>query len=152
MRFGKDKSPYKTNVGIQFRHLAGKDVHAPGLYLHISLEECFIGAGMWRPDGPSLKAIREKIDAEQARFLSILQDPAFTAVFERQGEQLKRGPRDWPKDHPLLEELKRKDHIAVCPVDDEVLTRADLPDHLVDRLRLAAPFMRFLCEAIEQPF
>ncbi|PIP02194.1 MAG: TIGR02453 family protein, partial [Zetaproteobacteria bacterium CG23_combo_of_CG06-09_8_20_14_all_54_7] len=29
-RFSKDKTPYKTNIGIQFRHEAGKDVHAPG--------------------------------------------------------------------------------------------------------------------------
>ena len=33
-RFGKDKTPYKTNVGIQFRHEFGKDVHAPGFYVH----------------------------------------------------------------------------------------------------------------------
>ena len=30
-RFSNDKTPYKTNVGIQFRHEAGKDIHAPGL-------------------------------------------------------------------------------------------------------------------------
>ena len=30
VRFSKDKRPYMTNVGIQFRHEAGKDVHAPG--------------------------------------------------------------------------------------------------------------------------
>ena len=29
-RFGKDKTPYKTNIGIQFRHGKAKDVHAPG--------------------------------------------------------------------------------------------------------------------------
>ena len=34
-RFAKDKSPYKTHVGIQFRHKQGKDVHAPGFYLHL---------------------------------------------------------------------------------------------------------------------
>ena len=35
VRFSKDKTPYKTNVGIQFRHEQGKDVHAPGFYVHI---------------------------------------------------------------------------------------------------------------------
>ena len=29
-RFSRDKTPYKTNIGIQFRHSLGKDVHAPG--------------------------------------------------------------------------------------------------------------------------
>ncbi|MFC1886438.1 TIGR02453 family protein [Thermodesulfobacteriota bacterium] len=36
VRFSNDKSPYKTNAGIQFRHYQGKDVHAPGYYLHLS--------------------------------------------------------------------------------------------------------------------
>ena len=46
-RFGKDKTPYKTNVGIHFRHEMGKDVHCPGFYLHIEPKECFLGAGIW---------------------------------------------------------------------------------------------------------
>ena len=42
VRFSKDKRPFKTNVGIQFRHFQAKDVHAPGFYLHI---EPGMGAG-----------------------------------------------------------------------------------------------------------
>ena len=41
-RFGHDKRPYKTNIGIQFRHEMGKDVHAPGYYLHIETASCFL--------------------------------------------------------------------------------------------------------------
>ena len=37
-RFSKDKSPYKTQVGCQFRHKAGKDAHAPGFYVHLAPE------------------------------------------------------------------------------------------------------------------
>ena len=29
-RFSKNKLPYKTNIGIQFRHEQAKDVHSPG--------------------------------------------------------------------------------------------------------------------------
>ena len=47
-RFGHDKTPYKTNIGIQFRHENARDVHAPGWYLHIDLQECFSAAGTWR--------------------------------------------------------------------------------------------------------
>ncbi|MGI9257968.1 MAG: DUF2461 domain-containing protein, partial [Gammaproteobacteria bacterium] len=53
-RFSKDKTPYKTNIGIQFRHELGKDVHAPGFYLHIQPKNCFLGAGIWRPDSDAL--------------------------------------------------------------------------------------------------
>jgi len=38
-RFSKDKLPYKTNVGIQFRHESARDVHAPGYYVHVAPSE-----------------------------------------------------------------------------------------------------------------
>ena len=61
IRFGTDKRPYKTNIGIQFRHEVGKDVHAPGYYLHIERDECFVGVGLWRPDASALGKIRDAI-------------------------------------------------------------------------------------------
>ncbi len=60
-RFAKDKTPYKTNVGIQFRHEFGKDVHAPGFYVHIAPGECFLAMGVWRPDAESLALVRQAI-------------------------------------------------------------------------------------------
>lgn len=148
-RFSKDKTPYKTNVGIQFRHRCGKDVHAPGLYLHISLEEFFIGAGMWTPDSPSLKLIRTKIDEEQDRWLEIIGgiDPE-----ARHGVSLKRGPRGFPKDHPLLDELKRKSHLIVTEYDPDLLSTTAIVDTMIERLQAAKPMMTFLCEAVDQPF
>ena len=41
-RFSRDKTPYKTNIGIQFRHEQARDVHSPGYYLHIDPDEVFI--------------------------------------------------------------------------------------------------------------
>ena len=48
-RFSKDKTPFKTNIGIHFRHMAGKDVHAPGFYVHIEPEDTFVGIGVGAP-------------------------------------------------------------------------------------------------------
>ena len=54
-RFSKNKTPYKTNIGIQFRHERARDVHSPGYYLHIEPNDVFLGAGMWRPDTEPLR-------------------------------------------------------------------------------------------------
>ena len=54
-RFSRHAAPYKTNVGIQFRHEFGRDVHAPGFYVHIAADECFLALGVWRPDAVSLR-------------------------------------------------------------------------------------------------
>ena len=60
-RFSKSKVPYKTNIGIQFRHEQAKDAHSPGYYVHIEPDNLFLGAGMWRPDSEPLRNIRERI-------------------------------------------------------------------------------------------
>ena len=60
-RFSRDKTPYKTNIGIQFRHELGKDVHAPGFYVHIASTECFLAVGCWHPEPDALGRIRDFI-------------------------------------------------------------------------------------------
>src|SRR4029450_921750 len=66
-RFSKDKSPYKTNLGIHFRHERAKDAHAPGFYLHIGPDEGFAGAGMWHPDTQPANGGRGGIGEEPRR-------------------------------------------------------------------------------------
>ncbi len=62
IRFSKDKSPYKTNVAMQFWHKkGGKKIHAAGLYLHLSPGQSFAGAGVWHPDPATLNKVRKAI-------------------------------------------------------------------------------------------
>ncbi len=150
VRFSKDKTPYKTNIGIQFRHSAGKDVHAPGAYLHLGTEEFFVGVGMWRPESSALKAIREAIDEHQDRYMGIVN--GLVGTLNRGGDSLKRPPRGWSKDHPLIDELKRKDHIAICDVDPEMLMAPGALDYVMERFMAGRDYCKFLCDAIGQPF
>ena len=63
-RFAKDKTPYKTNIGVHVRHRLGKDVHAPGFYVHVAPNEVFVGAGVWRPQPKVAAQIRARIQEE----------------------------------------------------------------------------------------
>lgn len=150
-RFSKDKTPYKTNLGIQFRHEAGRDVHAPGFYFHISPEEVFVGAGIWRPDSRSLGQIRSLMDDDPKRWRRVNRGKKFRDTFQSGGESLKRPPRGYSVDHPLIDDLKRKDHIGLAPLAEEDLYDCDLIDKLVVRYKTALPMMRFLCDAIHLP-
>src|ERR671918_1560675 len=67
-RFSKDKSPYKTNLGIHFRHEQAKDAHAPGYYLHIGPGEVCAGGGIWHPNTEAVTRIREAIVADPKRW------------------------------------------------------------------------------------
>ena len=76
VRFSKDKSPYKTQVGIQFRHAQSRDVHAPGFYLNLGPDRVFMACGTWHPDRDTLHAIRTAIAAKPGRWQAIVEDAA----------------------------------------------------------------------------
>jgi uncharacterized protein (TIGR02453 family) len=152
MRFSKDGAPYKTNVGIQFRHEFGRDVHAPGFYVHIAPDECFLGVGMWRPDGASLRLVRQAIVERPDRWRRATRGKQFRECFELVGDSLKRPPRDFPADHPLVEDLKRKDLIGLCDLKKRDVLDARFLDNVANSFTVGRPMMRFLCEALHVPF
>ncbi len=82
VRFSKDKTPYKTNVGIQFRHERGKDVHAPGFYLHLEPGGCFAGIGMWRPETRVARQIRAHIYEHPDDWRKATTYKRFTSVWD----------------------------------------------------------------------
>jgi len=148
-RFSKDKTPYKTNIGIQFRHEQGRDVHAPGYYVHIDPQSVFVGVGLWRPDSRALGKIRDHLIEAGAAWVAARDDATFQAYFNLSGESLKRAPRGYSPDHPLLEDLKRKDFIAISELSHEDVLSPDFIDTVCQRFHAADSYMRFLCKAIE---
>lgn len=152
VRFAKDKSPYKTNIGIHFRHEAGSDVHSPGFYVHIQPKECFIGAGIWHPAGDALRSIREAIDARPADWKRARDAKAFRTHYELTGDSLKRPPRGFDPDHPYIEDIKRKDFIGVMPIDDEVVMSPTFVMDSIAAFKAATQLSRFLCEAVGVPY
>jgi uncharacterized protein (TIGR02453 family) len=151
-RFSKDKTPYKTNTGMQFRHSAGKDAHAPGFYLHLQPGECFMGVGLWRPETKVAYAIREAIAEDSAGWKRASRGKRFSDVFSLGGDSLKRPPRGFDEDHPLIGDLKRKDFIASTRLTQKAITSDHFMAEFTDNCKRSAPFMRFLCEAVGVPF
>ncbi len=151
-RFSKDKTPYKTNIGIQFRHEVGKDVHAPGFYMHIEPDNCFVGVGLWRPESKALAGIRTRIDMKPEAWKKAIGGRTFKANYELAGESLKRPPKGYSPEHPLLEDLKRKDFIAVTNFSKAEITSPKFVTSVAQRFRQAGPFMQFLCDAVEVPY
>jgi uncharacterized protein (TIGR02453 family) len=151
-RFGNDKTPYKTNIGIQFRHEVGKDIHAPGYYLHITPGECFVGVGLWRPDAEALFKIRTAIGEKSDAWVAARDEKTFKKYFTLEGDTLVNAPRGFAKDHVLLEDLKRKDFIALATLSESVVVSKQLRKLVVEEFRQAEGLMRFLCNALELQF
>ncbi len=151
-RFSKDKTPYKTNTGVHFRHEAASNVHAPGYYMHIAPEGSYIGIGIWRPETKVAYAIRGHIDENQAAWKKATTAKRFTDVFTMEGDRLKRPPKGYDEDHPLIEELKRKDFIASTRVPQSAITSDHFLEDFAGYCKRATPMMKFLCEAVGVPF
>jgi uncharacterized protein (TIGR02453 family) len=151
-RFSKDKSPYKTNVGIHFRHERAKDAHAPGYYLHIGPGEVFAGGGMWHPDTGSATRIREAIVADPARWKRATRAGAFAKRLQLGGDSLKRVPPWADAEHALADDLKRKDFFGSTRLAEEAVFAPGFVDEYARVCRAAAPLMEFLCDAVEVPW
>ncbi len=147
-RFSRDKTPYKTNIGIQFRHSLGKDVHAPGFYVHIATDECFFAVGCWHPDSDALGQLRDLIAKKSEKWFSARNDRKFVAQWELAGDSLTRPPRGYDAKHPAIEDLKRKDFIAIAPLSIAEVTGGGLVKLASKRFAVTAPFMKFQCEAL----
>jgi len=146
-RFGKDKTPYKTNIGIQFRHELGKDVHAPGYYMHMDPGECFVGVGMWHPESAALASVRNRIVEKPEEWRRATSGKSFRDVYAREGDSLKRPPRGFEAEHKYIDDLKRKDHIAVTRFSQTEVTSPEFVRSIAKRFKAGTPFMAFLCAA-----
>jgi uncharacterized protein (TIGR02453 family) len=149
IRFAADKSPYKTHTGIQFRHRSQSDAHAPGFYLHLEPGQSFIGAGSWRPDAVALARIRQSIVDDPPAWKRARDGRRFRASFQLRGDALARAPRGYDPDHPFIEDLKRKDFVAVAPVTEKEVTSAGFLTQFIGLCRDAGPFLQFLCRGTE---
>ena len=148
VRFGKDKRPYKTWAGMHFRHERARDVHSPGYYIHLEPGNTFLSCGVWKPDRESLGRIRLVLSEHPQRWLDASQEERFSSLYRLAGESLKRPPRGFDPDHPLIEDLKRVDYLASITIDERIATRTDFLDYYVETCQTAAPFMRFLTESL----
>ena len=112
VRFSKDKSPYKTNMGASISP-GGKKSLIAGYYLHVEPGSAFLAGGAWMPEPETLQAIRQEIDYNPTPLLKILKSAAFKKYFKGLDEEgkLKTAPKGFEKDHPQLELLKNKSFV-----------------------------------------
>jgi uncharacterized protein (TIGR02453 family) len=152
-RFSPDKAPYKTNIGIQFRHERGEDAHAPALYLHIEPKEFFLACGMWRPPAEALAAIRARIVEHPDIWTAVRDERKFNRVWGPvTGESLTRLPRGYDPNGPCVEDLKRKEFLGVLDLPRGLITSPRLPAEAAKAFAAARSLMKFLCDALALPY
>ncbi len=147
IRFAKDKSPYKTNVGAHFPHLrAGRDAHAPGFYLHLEPGRSFGGGGLWHPDAAALKKIRDEIVGRSKEW------KALRGRLDVEGESLKRVPAGYDPAYPSAADLKLKDFYSMEEFSERDVCSRDFITRYAEVCRRTSPLMEFLTKALGMPW
>jgi uncharacterized protein (TIGR02453 family) len=158
IRFAKDKSPYKTNIGASFPWVGDdggdvtgrsrtENVHSSGGYFHLSPGEIYVGGGYWHPERPWIDAFRQRVVADPAAFRAIVDAPAFEATFgglSRDGHVLQRVPAGYNSDDPEAETLKLKDVVFGRRLSDAEAHSVDLPDVIADTFAAGVPLLYYL--------
>jgi len=152
-RFANDKAPYKSWQGARLFHERGRQVEAPSFYLHLQPGNCFVGAGLWHPQSATLRGIRQFIFDNPGSWKSAAHDPAFRRRFDLDDdEMLIRLPRGFSPEFEYIDDLKRKNFVAFRQMDDAVMLGPKLRQTLARDLAALAPFVDYLCAALDLEF
>lgn len=148
IRFSANKAPYKTNMAAYFS-IGGKKAEGPGYYLHLQPGESFVGGGIWMPQAPVLKKIRQEIDYSGQELKQILLTPEIKDAFgEMRGEKLKTSPKGFEKEHPYIEFLRYKSFILSHPITDKEIRSGEYVSRALEAFGRMRPFQDFLARAI----
>ncbi len=152
VRFSKDKSPYKDNMGAYLSRGGKKSVFA-GYYFHCQPGSCFMGGGLWMPMPPELNRVRQEIDYNFAAFKKIVGAAKFKSVYgdlSRDAEYtLSRLPKGYEPGNPAVEYLKLKSFVALSPLKDMDLSSKDLLKKTLTAFGALQPLLDFINEAVQ---
>ena len=152
-RFANDKTPYKPWQGARIFHARGRQVEAPSFYLHLQPGNCFVGAGLWHPQPATQRAVRQFIFDNPGSWKAAAHAPAFRRKFELdEDETLVRPPRGFPPEFAFIDDLKRRNFVALRAIDDGVITGPRLRKTLAADLAALGPFVDYLCAALDLEF
>jgi uncharacterized protein (TIGR02453 family) len=152
IRFSKDKSPYKTNMGVWMSQNKNRK-NSPGYYIHYEKGNCFIAGGVWCPEPNELKLIRKEIEFFHDDLEAIVSNKNFKKEFNEldrsENTVLKKAPKDFDPNHPAIEFLKLKSFTSSSKIDDKLFTDKDFSKIIAQKLITLKPMNDFLSRALE---
>jgi uncharacterized protein (TIGR02453 family) len=152
VRFSKDKTPYKTNLGASMSRGGKKSVFAD-YYMHIEPGKSFVGGGMWMPEAVDLRKVRQEIDYCWDEFNRIVSSPGFRkyygTLYRSDGVEMTRVPQGFEKDNPAAAFLKLKHIIGIYEMPDEDVTSKGFINKVLNAYKALMPMVKFLNRALE---
>jgi uncharacterized protein (TIGR02453 family) len=145
IRFSKNKAPYKNNLSAGIGP-GGKSSGKIDYYLQIQPNnQSFLGGGMWETTSEQIAKYRQEVDYNAAELKQIIENKEFRSYFpEIHGESLKTMPKGYPKDHPEIELLKRKQLFFIHKYSDKEVASKDFGKLVLRGITLLKPYADYM--------
>ena len=151
IRFSKNKTPYKSHLGIWLSSGA-KDQNRSGYYIHLEKGASFIAGGLYCPESEDLKKMRKEIAYFHDDLEAILNEKNFKHEFKdfdrNEKNTLKNPPRGYEKEHPAIELLKLKSFESSQKIDISAACKKDFISVMSKKLIALKPLNDFINRAL----
>ena len=147
LRFSKDKTPYKKNIGMAF-HRTKPELRG-GYYLEISADESFIAVGFWNPNKEDLLRIRKEIEIDGQEFKRIVNQKKIKEIWgDLKGDEVKTSPKGFTSDHEYIDLIKKKQFIFIKKLKEKDILDEKFQNELVNYFESIRPFFDYMSEVL----
>jgi uncharacterized protein (TIGR02453 family) len=147
VRFSKDKTPYKSHFSAGF--VRQKPQLRGGYYLHIEDNNSFVGGGFWEPNKEDLLRIRKELSIDASELREIIKQKEFKHCFGTlQGEELKTAPRDFDKNHPDIDLIRKKQYLVTRQFTNEEVLSSNFANEVIVTFKTMRPFFNYMSDVL----
>lgn len=147
VRFSKDKTPYKTHFSVGFSRT--KPLLRGGYYLHIENNASFVGGGFWEPNKDDLNRIRKELEIDATELREIINQPTFKKAFGTlEGEELKSAPRDFDKNHPDIDLIRKKQYLVTRKFSNAEVLSSNFEKEVISTFQAMRPFFDYMSDVL----
>ena len=148
VRFSKNKQPYKTHFGGSF-HRRKPELRG-GYYLHLAPNnQSFIATGFWEPNKADLLRIRKEFEMDDTEIRQIISNKSFKNVWgDLVGDELKTAPRNFDKDHPAIDLIRKKQYIFTKKFTDQEVLSSTFLEEVNTSFKAVRPYFDYMSDVL----
>lgn len=150
-RFSRDKTPYKTHLGIFCWEGEGPKMECPGFYFHLQPPNLLLGGGIHLFSRPLLEEFRHSVVHPKHGMKLAGAVSKVSKSLEIGGRHYKRVPPGYDRDHPFAQFLLFNGLTAwtETPIP-EALYAGEIVDHCFDVFRKMVPLHQWLSAMVKR--
>lgn len=147
VRFSKDKTPYNKHLSASY--VRTKPQLRGGYYLRIENNASFVGGGFWEPNVADLLRIRKELELDASELRAIIAQKEFKNYFGTlQGEELKTAPRDFDKNHPNIDLIRKKQFLVGRNFTNSEVLSPQFKEEVIATFKAMRPFFNYMSDIL----